>query len=82
MGIKIFDMNIEEKRDLEIMLKRIGGQVNGIAKMINDDKDCEAVMTQIVAAMSSLKSVGRTVLADTTCSLPKEESVKLLKRFL
>lgn len=75
-------MNIEEKRSLEIMLKRIAGQVGGISKMINDDKDCEAVMTQVVAAMSSLKSVGRTVLADTTCSLPKEESVKLLKRFL
>ena len=75
-------MTIEEKRSLEVMLKRIGGQVNGIAKMIDDDKDCEAVMTQIVAAMSSLKSVGRTVLADTTCSLPKDESVKLLKRFL
>ncbi len=75
-------MTIEEKRSLEVMLKRICGQVNGIAKMINDDKDCEAVMTQVVAAMSSLKSVGRTVLADTTCSLPKDESIKLLKRFL
>jgi len=77
-------MTIEEKRSLEIMLKRIAGQVGGISKMIDDDKSCDAVMTQIVAAMSSLKSVGRTVLADTACSSSnsKEESVKLLKRFL
>ena len=29
-------MTLEEKRDLEIMLKRIAGQVGGISKMIND----------------------------------------------
>ncbi len=75
-------MSIEEKRSLEIMLKRIAGQVGGISKMIDEDKDCDSVMTQIVAAMSSLKSVGRTVLADTACSCSKEESKKLLKRFL
>ena len=64
------------------MLRRIGGQVNGISKMINDDKGCEAVMTQVMAAVSSLKSVGRTVLADAACSCTKEETKALLKRFL
>ncbi len=81
MGI-LTVMTIEEKRSLEIMLRRISGQVNGISKMINDDKGCEAVMTQVMAAISSLKSVGRTVLADATCNVPKDESTKLLKRFL
>jgi len=81
-GGYIGNVTIEEKRNLEIMLRRIGGQVNGISKMINDDKGCEAVMTQVMAAVSSLKSVGRTVLADATCNVPKEESTKLLKRFL
>ncbi len=64
------------------MLSRIGGQVNGISKMINDDKSCEAIMTQVMAAISSLKSVGRSVLADTACNIDKEESKKLLKRYL
>ena len=76
------NMSIEEKRSLEVMLARIGGQVNGINRMINDDKDCEAVMIQVMAAVNSLKSVGRTVLADAACNVPKEESTKLLKRFL
>ncbi len=75
-------MSIEEKRSLEIMLKRIAGQVGGISKMIDEDKDCDSVMTQIVAAMSSLKSVGRTVLADAMSSCSKDDSMKLLKRFL
>lgn len=81
MGILVF-MTIEEKRSLEIMLKRIAGQVGGISKMIDEDKDCDSVMTQIVAAMSSLKSVGRSLLADATGSCSKEELTKLLKRFL
>ncbi len=80
-GINI-SMTIEEKRNLEIMLKRIAGQVGGISKMIGEDKSCDAVMTQIVAAMSSLKSVGRSLLADATCNCSKEETTKLLKRFL
>lgn len=75
-------MTIEEKRDLEVMLKRIAGQVNGVGRMINDDKNCEAIMTQVMAATSSLKSVGRMILADATGSCSKEESKKLLKRFL
>jgi len=75
-------MTLEEKRDLEIMLKRIAGQVGGISKMINDDKNCEAIMTQVMAAMSSMKSVGRIVLSDATGSCTKEEGKKLLRRFL
>lgn len=81
MGILI-SMSIEEKRSLEIMLKRIAGQVGGISRMIGEDKDCDSVMTQIVAAMSSLKSVGRSLLADATSTCSKEETTKLLKRFL
>ena len=80
-GISI-SMTIEEKRSLEIMLKRIAGQVGGISKMIGEDKSCDAVMTQIVAAMSSLKSVGRSLLVDATCNCSKEETKALLKRFL
>ncbi len=81
MGI-VEAMSIEEKREMEVMLKRIGGQVGGISRMINDDKSCEAIMTQIMAAMSSLKSVGRMVISDAMNTCSKEESMKLLKRFL
>jgi len=75
-------MTLEEKRDLEVMLKRIAGQINGISKMINDDKSCDSVMTQVMAAMNSLKSVGRSVLADEAAGCSKEDYTKLLKRFL
>ena len=75
-------MTTEEKKKLQVALKRIQGQVGGIEKMISEDKQCEAVVTQVVASMSSLKSVAKTLLADAMDSCNKEEYAKLLKRFL
>lgn len=75
-------MTTDEKKKLQIMLKRIQGQVGGIEKMVGSDKGCEAVLTQVVASMSSLKSVAKILLADTVGSCSKEEYTKLLKRFL
>ncbi|RFZ21384.1 Copper-sensing transcriptional repressor CsoR [Mycobacterium marinum] len=43
-------------------LRRIEGQVRGIAKMIDDDKYCIDVLTQISAVSSSLRSVALNLL--------------------
>ncbi|KKT35057.1 MAG: hypothetical protein UW26_C0001G0052 [Candidatus Collierbacteria bacterium GW2011_GWF1_44_12] len=75
-------MTTEDKKKMSVMLKRIQGQVGGIERMVNEDKSCEAVVTQITAAMSSLKSVAKTLLSDAVGSCSKEEYTKLLKRFL
>ncbi len=75
-------MTADEKKKLQVMLKRIQGQVGGIERMVGDDKNCEAVLTQVVASMSSLKSVAKTLLAESVSSCTKEEYTKLLKRFL
>lgn len=75
-------MTTEEKKKLQVALKRIQGQVGGIEKMISEDKKCDAVVTQVVASMSSLKSVAKALLADAMDSCNKEEYARLLKRFL
>lgn len=75
-------MTIEEKKKMQVMLKRIQGQVGGIERMVDDEKNCEAIVTQVVASMSSLKSVAKTLLADAVSDCTKEEYTKLLKRFL
>lgn len=75
-------MTADEKKKLQVMLKRIQGQVGGIERMVGDDKNCEAVLTQVVASMSSLKSVAKTLLAESVSGCTKEEYTKLLKRFL
>jgi DNA-binding FrmR family transcriptional regulator len=43
-------------------LRKIEGQVRGIAKMIEDDKYCIDVLTQISAANSALRSVALNLL--------------------
>jgi DNA-binding FrmR family transcriptional regulator len=43
-------------------LRRIEGQVRGIAKMIEDDKYCIDVLTQISAVGSALESVALGLL--------------------
>jgi DNA-binding FrmR family transcriptional regulator len=43
-------------------LKRIEGQIRGIAKMVEDDKPCEDILTQIGAAKAALHKTGQVVL--------------------
>lgn len=80
-------MTIEEKHKLWKSLRRIEGQVGGIGKMVQDDKDCGDILIQINAAMSALKSVGRGLLVEEASLCTKTEAGKgkydnLLKRFI
>jgi CsoR family transcriptional regulator, copper-sensing transcriptional repressor len=45
-------------------LRRIEGQVRGVAKMIEDDKYCIDVLTQISAVNSALQSVALGLLEE------------------
>ncbi|WP_293003728.1 metal-sensitive transcriptional regulator [Mycobacterium sp.] len=52
------------KRKYAARLNRVEGQVRGIAKMIDEDKYCIDVLTQINAVNSALRSVALTLLND------------------
>ena len=52
----------ERKDDYAKRLRRIEGQVRGIAKMIDDDKYCIDVLTQISAVNSALQAVALGLL--------------------
>ena len=45
-------------------LKRIEGQIRGLAKMVEDDRYCIDVVTQIGAARAALRRVEEEVLKD------------------
>lgn len=75
-------MTTDERKKIQVMLKRIQGQVGGIEKMVFEDRECEAIVTQITAATSSLKGVAKSLLADEVTKCTREEYTKLLKRFL
>ena len=52
------------KDDLLKRLSRAEGQVRGIARMVENDKYCIDVLTQISAATSALETVALSLLAD------------------
>ena len=54
----------QQKDNYAKRLRRIEGQVRGIARMIEEDKYCIDVLTQISAANSALRSVALNLLED------------------
>lgn len=54
----------DSKQDLLNRLRRIEGQVRGIARMVEDDKYCIDVLTQVSAASRALQSVALGLLED------------------
>jgi CsoR family transcriptional regulator, copper-sensing transcriptional repressor len=49
-------------------LRRIEGQVRGIARMLDEGRTCEDVVTQLMAVRSSIDTVGAAVLDQHLCS--------------
>jgi len=48
-------------------LRRIEGQVRGIARMLDEGRTCEDVVTQLMAVRSSIDTVGAAVLDQHLC---------------
>ena len=57
-------MRTDTKRDCGDRLKRIEGQVRGVARMIEEDRYCIDVLTQIRAIRAALRGVEDAVLKD------------------
>lgn len=51
------------KRDLEVRLNRIEGQIRGIRGLIERDTYCDDVITQIASAQSALNGVAKILIA-------------------
>ena len=57
-------MRTDTKRNCGDRLKRIEGQVRGVARMIEEDRYCIDVLTQIRAVRAALRGVEDVVLTD------------------
>ncbi|MFI7615313.1 transcriptional regulator [Nonomuraea terrae] len=57
-------------------LRRIEGQVRGLQRMVEDDKYCIDVLTQVSAATSALQSVAISLLEDHLAHCVAEATVK------
>lgn len=52
------------KADLRKRLSRVEGQVRGIARMVDEDKYCIDILTQVSAATKALETVALSLLSD------------------
>lgn len=63
----------EEKKQLIHRLNRISGQVEGIKKMIEEDRYCDDVLTQLLAVDKAVKSLSSVILEKHMYSCIKKE---------
>ena len=54
----------QDKQDYLKRLRRIEGQVRGLQKMVEDDKYCIDILTQVSAVTRALQSVALGLLED------------------
>jgi DNA-binding FrmR family transcriptional regulator len=50
------------KKDLQDRLRRVEGQIRGIQRMVEQDRYCIDVLTQVNSANAALRSVGMGLL--------------------
>ena len=55
-------INEEVKKDALLRLKKIEGQVRGIARMVENEKYCIDIINQVTAAEKALNMVSRIVM--------------------
>ena len=81
----------EQLKTLRSRMNRIAGQVAGIQRMLDDNRYCGDILTQIAAGESALQSVGYLVLQEHMRSCVAEgvregrdemldEAVELMKK--
>jgi DNA-binding FrmR family transcriptional regulator len=56
-------VNARDKNEISTRLKRIGGQIAGIQRMLEDDRPLVDVLTQLSAVRAAIGSTSNIVLA-------------------
>ncbi len=54
----------EVKEDLQKRLKRIEGQLRGVQKMLDEDRDCREVLQQLAAVRSAMQGATLVFMRD------------------
>jgi DNA-binding FrmR family transcriptional regulator len=72
---------MNDNKDLKNRISKIKGQIEGVERMIDGDRDSLDIVQQVVAVNSALKGVGIEILKKetSTCVSDKEKFELLLK---
>ena len=57
------ERNEEEQAEILARLRRVEGQIRGIQRMIEEARDCESIVTQLLAARAALDKASLLVLS-------------------
>lgn len=57
-------MNQEQRKKIKSRVNRVSGQINGIGKMIDEDRYCIDILDQISAVRSALDALGVELLSN------------------
>ncbi|WP_188195964.1 metal-sensitive transcriptional regulator [Nonomuraea sp. SYSU D8015] len=64
------------KQDHAVRLRRIEGQIRGLQRMVEDDKYCIDILTQVSAATSALRSFSLSLLEEHLAHCVAEATLK------
>ena len=81
----------KERKQLQNRLSRMSGQLNGISRMLEENRYCGDILTQVAAVESALQAFGYAILKEhmETCVVEEirkgntaivEEAVDLVKK--
>jgi DNA-binding FrmR family transcriptional regulator len=92
--VNTLEKKLIPKKDIQVRLRRIEGQIKGIEKMIEGENCCKDVLIQVAAVRAAINKVGGLLLQNyaKTCFLTEydkrseekkiEELVSTLTMFL
>ena len=63
-AVKHKHREMQEKKSLMTRLNKIEGQVRGIRAMVDDDRYCVDILTQVSAVQAALNSFNKVLLAN------------------
>lgn len=66
----------KDKQKIQQRLRRIEGQLRGIQKMVDDDKYCIDILTQLSSVVAATQKVGLIVLQDHINGCIKDALIK------
>ena len=52
------------KEQILTRLRKIEGQVRGLQRMVSEERDCEAVLTQLMAARAALDKIALSIAGE------------------
>jgi DNA-binding FrmR family transcriptional regulator len=59
----VVDLPRENMDDIVKRLRRAQGQIGGVLRMIDEGRDCEAIVTQVAAVSRALDRAGFAIIA-------------------